>query len=346
MKTHSHTSQAGRNVARASCPQPLTCRAPAAAIQTWLHGFGNGGGQNARATMAKGFTLLEILAATVVATILLTVSLQILGGSSEAVKEAGKKLNAQTHLRTALDRFAADFSTAMLTSGTTAIWREGQAGSELVFLSRSRSALPGSAATSAAPRGAAIGYALLDHQDGSGATTYPELKRGDAPVNFESDLAEVFKKIPDTSDSIWNRWEPLGTGIVRFHISFLLDDGSITQTPPGYSMISPQTGNDVSFQNDLTLPSGAVAIAFSERNIPRATANGRYVKALIVAAAAVDRDVLNQALRANKLSEINDLGEPGPGETPLEVWEKNLTRIQFKPLLQNVRFQQRTIPVS
>jgi prepilin-type N-terminal cleavage/methylation domain-containing protein len=297
-------------------------------------------------SMAKGFTLLEILAATVVATILLTVSLQILGGSSEAVKEADKKRNAHTHLRTALDRFAADFSTAMLSGGNTAIWREGQAGSELTFLSRSRPALPTSSGTSAAPRGAAIGYALLDHQETSSGTSYPELKRGDAPVTFESDLADVFKKIPDSGDALWNEWEPLGTGIVRFHISFLLDDGTITQTPPAYSMTSPQTGNEVSFLNDLQLPAGAVAIAFSERNIPRATANGRYVKALIVAAAAVDRDVLNQALRANKLSELGDLGEPGPGETPLEAWEKNLTRIQFKPLLQNIRFQQRTIPVS
>ena len=299
-----------------------------------------------RRPLAKGFTLLEILAATVVATILLTVSLQILGGSSETVKAADKKRNAQTHLRTALDRFAADFSTAMLTGGTTAIWREGQDGSELTFLSRSRPALPTSAGSSDPPRGAAIGYALLNHQETSGGSSYPELKRGDAPVAFDSDLTEVFKKIPDTNDSIWNGWEPLGTGIVRFHISFLLDDGTITQAPPAYSMISPQTGNDVSFQNGLTLPSGAVAIAFSERNKPRAATNARHVKALIVAAAAVDRDVLNQTLRANKLDEINSLGEPGPGETSLEVWEKNLTRIDFAPLLQNIRFQQRTIPVS
>jgi len=328
MKTQSHMPQAGRNVAWASCPQSLSHRAP-------------------RATMAKGFTLLEILAATVVATILLTVSLQILGGSSEAVKEADKKRNAHTHLRTALDRFAADFSTAMLTGGCTAIWREGQAGSELSFLSRSRPALPASSGTTDAPRGAAIGYALLDHQETSGGSTYPELKRGDAPVTFESDLADVFKKIPNPGDPLWNGWEPLGTGIVRFHISFLLDDGSITQTPPPYIMLSPQTGNEVSFLNDLQLPAGAVAIAFSERNIPRATAtNSRHVKALIVAAAAVDREVLVQALKAGKLGEIDDLGEPAEGETPLEVWEKNLTRIGFKPLLQNIRFQQRTIPVS
>jgi type II secretory pathway pseudopilin PulG len=301
-----------------------------------------------RRSTAAGFSLLEILAATVVATILLTLALQILGDSGTAVKDADKKRNATTQLRTALDRFAADFSSAMLTAGGTAIWNQSDAGTEIGFISGSRSS-----GTGTVPRGAVIGYALLDHEE-SGIEPYKELKRGDGPVDFNGDLKEVFKKIgADPDDSIWTGWEPIGVGIVRFHVGFLLDDGTITQTPPAYSMISPQGTGYVSFMNGLTLKStDHVAIAFSERNKQQPGVVGgnsandnRYVKALIVAAACVDRDVLKLAVGNDKISEVDKLGIPKDGETPLEVWEKNLTQIEFLPLLRNIRFQQRTIPV-
>lgn len=314
---------------------------------------------NHRGASPQGFTLLEILAATVVATILLTLGLQILGGSSATVRTADYQRNAQTQLRTALDRFAADFSTAMLTGGMTAIWKESTTagnGSEISFLCRSRPEKG-----SATPRAAAISYRLDELQDRG--KTCNVLMRGDGGIDFTTDLIKEFNQLAGPTDStLWNGWEPLGTGIVRFHISFLLDDGSIRQTPPAYSMISPQTASRVSFFNGLSLPSGSVAIAFHERNRQFAgigngdpANNDRYVKALIVAAAALDPDMLRQVTAAGKLDEINRLGipdekpagndNPDLKATPLEAWEKNLTQIEYKPLLQNIRFQQRIIPI-
>jgi prepilin-type N-terminal cleavage/methylation domain-containing protein len=306
-------------------------------------------------SVAGGFTLLELIVAMVVGTMLLTMSLQILGHSTATVKAADKQRTVHAQLRTALDRFAADFSSAMLDGGGTPIWNAGATGSGIGFVCRSRPGTSGSGGT-LRPRGAVIGYALLDHQQTSGSATYPELKRGDGPIQFNDDLGNVFKQLDaKPSDPIWNGWEPLGLGIVRFHISFLLDDGSITQTPPAYSMTMPQPTGEVvsSFRNGLGLKPGHIAIAVAERNKQRpgigggnSVNDGRYVKALIVAAAGVDRDVLNLALRTGKLDEVNALATPGEGETPLEVWQRNLTKIKFAPLLQSIRYQQRTIPIQ
>ncbi|MCX6846131.1 MAG: type II secretion system protein [Verrucomicrobia bacterium] len=306
-------------------------------------------------SVVGGFTLLELIAAMVVGAMLLTMSLQILGQSSATVKAADKQRNAEAQLRAALDRFTADFSSAMLDGGATPIWNTTATGSEIFFVCRSH---PGTTSLSSTlrPRGAVNGYALLNRQQDNGGKTYDELKRGDGPIAFNNDLGNTFKQLnANPADPIWNGWEPLGLGIVRFHISFLLDDGSITQTPPAYSIIIPQPTGDVasSFRNGLSLKPGHIAIAATERNKQRPSIgggnsinDGRYVKALIVAAAGVDRDALNLTLSTGKFAQVKDLGIPVQGETPLEVWQRNLTKITFPPLLQSIRFQQRTIPIQ
>lgn len=308
----------------------------------------------------RGFSLIEVLVSVAVMALLLAMTLQILGSTSAAIKAADKQRNATSQLRTALDRFAADFSTAMLTGGGSMIWffysAPNAVGSQVGFVSRSRS--DGSAANpSDKPRGAAIGYSIDNEQVTIGGTDYSsrELKRGDGLFSFADDLAGVFAKMSGgTGTSIWKKWEPVGTGIVRFHVSFVLDDGTITQIPPVYSMTSPQDG-DITFLNGVQLANGRQAVAFSESSKQRPGINGsdpandgRYVKALLVAAACVDKDIRNLALTSGKLSEVAALGNPAEGQTPLEAWEENLkdpNKITFLPLRQNLRFQQRMIPI-
>jgi hypothetical protein len=129
--------------------------------------------------------------------------------------------------------------------------------------------------------------------------------------------------------------------VVRFHISFVLDDGTIVQDPPVYTMVSPDLGTQTTFLNGKTLDAGRVAVAFSSENAPP---SGRYVKSLIVAVACVDPVALTKASSA-QLGEVQTtLGTPANGQTPLALWQSNLGSISFPPLRQSLRFYQRTIP--
>jgi hypothetical protein len=185
------------------------------------------------------------------------------------------------------------------------------------------------------------------------------LERGDGRFTFHvdalpdhaaSDLSTIFTNMADALDSggTFLEWTPLGQGVVRFHVSYQLDDGTVTQTPPEYTMTSPQTGNPTTFLNGADI-SPCLAIAFAPQNTPATGPQaGRHVRALIVGVAVVDRTTLAQSQSA--LGQLDALGIPGVAlspdtDTPLALWQKNLSQITSLPLLQNLRFYQRTIPV-
>lgn len=291
-----------------------------------------------RASAPSAFTIIELLVAMSLMALILVGTLQVLTHSSAAIKIADNQRGAAAVARGALDRFAADFSTAMLTGGATAVFHSDVGiGSQIGFLCLSRTRGP-----SPIPRAAIVAYGIkpttekISGQD----LIYGTLHRGDGQSLYtggNSQFADMFANLP--SDTNPPNWEPLGSGIVRFHISFVLDDGTITQTPPEYTMVSPTTGNPTTFLNGKVLGAGRIAIAFSKENAP---ASGRYVKSLIVAIACVDRAALAKA--SASLEELQSkLDTPTGSQTPLALWQQKYPTLSLLPLRQSIRFYQRTI---
>lgn len=285
----------------------------------------------------SAFSLIELLVAMAIMSLILVGSLQVLTNTSKAIKIADSQREAGSAARVALDRFAADFSTAMLTGGATAIFYNDAKNSQIGLLCLSRTRGP-----SATPRAAIIAYGVLPTTENvSGQSiTYAGLQRGDSETTYTGQLTSIFTGLPSASNP--TNWDSMGSGLVRFHISFVLDDGTIVQDPPVYTMVSPDLGIQTTFLNGKALDAGRVAIAFSSENAP---SSGRYVKSLIVAVACVDPGVLGKA-SASDLAEVQGtLGTPTGSQTPLAVWQSNLGSISFPPIRQSLRFYQRTIPI-
>ena len=287
----------------------------------------------------SAFSLIELLVAMAVMAMILVGTLQVITNTSKAIKIADSQREAGSAARVALDRLAADFSTAMLTGGATAIFYNDSKNSQLGFLCLSRTRAGGSAT----PRAAIIAYGVLPTTEkiSGQSVIYDGLQRGDSESTYAGQLVTIFSGLPSTTNPPKANWEPLGSGVVRFHISFVLDDGTIVQDPPVYTMVSPDLGTQTTFLNGKTLDAGRVAVAFSSENAPP---SGRYVKSLIVAVACVDPVALIKASSA-QLGEVQTtLGTPANGQTPLALWQSNLGSISFPPLRQSLRFYQRTIP--
>ncbi|MBU3666730.1 MAG: prepilin-type N-terminal cleavage/methylation domain-containing protein [Chthoniobacterales bacterium] len=298
----------------------------------------------------NAFSLIELLVAAAVMAMLLVLTVQILSSTSSAVRLADRHRDTDNQVRVAMDRLTEDFATAMLTGGASALVRSAnEPNSYLRFLCLSR-VREGS--STPRPRGAAVGYGVNDVTQTNAGTSFTTglLMRGDGRIAFSGtavvSLSDIFRELSQSPPSNVipdANWEPLASGIVRFHISYLLDNGDIVQVPPAYSMISPQTFATTSFLNGLPLGSGWMAVAFAPENAP---ASGRYVKALIVSMASASRDVLALASSSGQLGQIDALGTPGDGVIARALWETNLTtKVTFRPLLQNLRFYQRTLAV-
>jgi len=305
-----------------------------------------------RCGFPHGFTIIEVLVASAVLMLLLALTLQIVGNTNAAIRTSVRQMDAASQARAALDRFEADFSGAMLTQGATAICTVAGAtnAASIGFVCRARARESGETVSpgwQSNLRGAIVGYRMNGQVLERGDGRFPFTGGKDVANHVASDLPDVFGPLAGDLASGGNflAWNALGEGVVRFHVSYQLDDGTTTQTPPEYTMTSPQTDGMVTFLNGANI-SPCMAIAFAPQNAP---GSRRYVRALIVGVAALDRSTLS--LAADHLGELDGLGTPGRGtsadsDTPLILWEKNLSKISFLPLRQSLRFYQRVIPVT
>lgn len=298
---------------------------------------------------AGGFTIIEILVAMGVLSLILVLTVEIIFNTGSAIRSSVGQRDSSSAARVALDRLSADFSTAMLSGGSTAIVSTDPTKSEIRFVCLSRSRDDG---TDTVPRGAVVAYSLREVSESFSGNekTYETLMRGDGRMVFtqgNSTLAQVFQQLSQSpTASSFMTWEPVGSGLIKFHISYLLDDGTITQTPPTYTMISPQTGLRVGFLNGFNLGANFIAVAFAPENRPVTGAHpDRYVKALIVGVAAVDTAVLVKASPAQIAAATATLGAPTGAQTPLSLWQSKLGGLTYQPIKESIRFYQRTLPV-
>src|SRR6267143_38073 len=328
-----------------------------------------------RTAVANGFTLFELLMSISVVVLLLVCVVELLNGTTATITASNKKLDTASLARIALDRFGNDFSGAVLSGGATALYyseTSTSGNSAIAFATSSRARGP---TTQTNPwttdtRAAFIGYRVRPVTQYVGGTTnasVPCLNRGDGRFTLSTsdisankasfNLWDVFGTgnaripndltvAPSSNDQRVLDWQIIANSIFRLHISFILDDGSIVQTPPSYRnfFVNTSTGT-------------CVAIAFSSFN--SADANSRYVKALIVGVAVLDEKTRNLVYNIDNTFWTTIGGKilrpTANGETPAENWNQKLATLTsnnqgdsnylFPPVRQNIGFYQRLYSV-
>jgi prepilin-type N-terminal cleavage/methylation domain-containing protein len=298
--------------------------------------------------LRRGFTLVELLAAMILFSMIIGMTAWAVIGATDTTAGAEKQMDTTSQARAFLNRFGADLNNMMDEGGLTALYysntSDSAGNSAIGFVCRSRPRV-----ASADSRGAVVGYRINDTTDLSGS--YPMISRGDAELRYSASMKSILENasndLEDGSSDLFQlggqpTWQVLGTGIIRFHISFLLNTGRIVQTPPDYKT------------TDNIFPEGVDTgsckfIPFRAED--SSDANRDYVVGLIASIAVLDTRTRDQAFKSDTTSIVKFPGKferpaAGSDKTALSVWnDKLLTADISKPVRANIRFYERMYTV-
>lgn len=319
----------------------------------------------------NAFTLVELLISMTILVVLIGLVAKLVSGTAAVIKASNSRIDTASLARIVLDRFDDDFSSVLLSNGTTALYysETGNGGnSAIAFVSGSRARGP---TTSFPPwttdtRGAFVGYRVrpVAQYVGGSSPSIPSLNRGDGRFTISTadignyatqNLWDAFGTsnarlpndltlIPPANDQRVLNWQIIANTIFRMHISFVLNDGRIVQTPPGYRNF---------YSNGGMGSSGCIPIAFSRETSN--DLNKTYVKGIIVGLAVLDEKTRNLAYKTDNMfwtTVGTKISRPtGDGETPVQVWSAKLATLisnnptdptyLFPPIRQNLRFYER-----
>lgn len=322
----------------------------------------------------RAFTLVELLVSMTVVILLLTFVTRLLTGTTATITASQKQMDTGSLARILLDRFGNDFSGALFTNGATALYYPdpgGAGNSAISFVSGSRARGPTTtgAAWVTDTRSAFLGYrvrAVAQNIGGTSTPDIPSLNRGDGRFTFSTsaittqasyNLWDVFgtgnQRVPNDltaspgSDERVLNWQIIASSAFRLHISFVLDDGRIVQTPPTYRNFFVNSGTG------SCLPITVSAETSSD-------VSRRYVKGIVVGIAVLDEATRNLAYSVDNTFWAtigNKIARPTQdGETPVEYWHQKLASLTasdpadanylFPPVRQNLRFYQRFYSIT
>jgi hypothetical protein len=299
--------------------------------------------------------------------------------------------------RIVFDRFNADFSSCLLSGGATALYYPGldtsgnfdvAGNSAIAFVSISRARGPSTQTNpwTTDTRSAFIGYRIRNGAQnvGAGITgNLPALHRGDGRFTFSVqdnssgsgnnratyNVWDVFgaanSKLPNdltvdpsvADDQRILNWQIIGNAIVRLHITFVLDDGTMVQQ---LVQTNSTPALNVTYRNFFVNGGTGTCLPLAFSRDTSADANGRYIKGMIVGIAVLDETTRNLAYRIDNNFAVrlaSQLQRPiSDGQTPLEVWNTNLQGLTsttpanpnylFPPVRQNVRCYQQFVAVN
>jgi prepilin-type N-terminal cleavage/methylation domain-containing protein len=295
----------------------------------------------------RGFTLIELLVAMVLFTIIIGLTTWAVGSATDTTSAAEKHMDASGQARAFLDRLGADLNTMITEGGVTALYcgnnSDSSGNSAIGFICRARPHANSDTAVNQNLRGAVVGYQVRDTEDLGG--TFPLVSRGDGALLYKNSgthadyrFGEIMKNTADDlargSEKMLN-WQTLGSGIIRFHLSFLLNDGTIVQEPPAYKNFG------------VKIDSSCKPIPFRAED--SADTKGAYVVGLIAGVAVLDTKTRDSAFKINSTFPTK-FGRPErEGETALAVWNKKLRTLGAteisKPVRANIRFYERIYTV-
>jgi len=295
----------------------------------------------------RGFTLIELMAAMLLFSIIIGLTAWAVGSATDTTSAAEKHMDASAQARAFLDRLGADLNTMITEGGVTALYcgdnSDSSGNSAIGFICRARPRANTDTAVNQNFRGAVVGYQVRDTEDLGG--TFPMASRGDGALLYKNSgtnadyrFGEIMKNTADDlaggSDKMLD-WQAPGSGILRFHLSFLLNDGTIVQEPPAFKNFG------------VAINSSCQPIPFRAED--SADTNGAYVVGLIAGVAVLDTKTRDSAFK-NDSTFPAKFGRPqNDGETALAVWNKNLRTLGAneisKPVRANIRFYERIFTV-
>jgi prepilin-type N-terminal cleavage/methylation domain-containing protein len=236
-----------------------------------------------------GYTLLELLAAVAVLSVMVVLLGQMLGVTARTTSLSRQQLNATREARAVLDSLQEDLEHIVTEHEAATIFvKPDGLNSTVTFLTRRR-----------APSGMADVRFL--------AVTYKlqgtQLMRNVSGVEW-SDVDLVSEAFPAPNTDLSGN---IANGILRFEIVLLLDNGEFVPLSASGTWTTDKW-------NDVSLPETFAALRLTGvRRDPAAP----KVRALTVAVAAIDPDLLS---RPNVAEAANELKPAASGGTPLESW--------------------------
>jgi len=270
--------------------------------------------------IAVGFTIIEILTATAVLLLLVTIVFQVVSETARSSNAGNSRIEATRSARTVLDTLAQDLSSAAVDyhGQGLLVEKDVDGNTTLAFPCLSR----GEKGSFGTPRMGAVFYKVRQREDQNHATTVPMLCRGFASIPWENvstvntltdKLQRAFSSGVSGVDSDQVSVDPLSETVFRMEAVFVNANGDIVFDPP------------------IIAGSGGLL-------------NLKEIRAIIVTVAAIDRktQLLVQSQDSEGMTVLSKaLPKVGvDGVTPQELWSKaDLTA--FPKAAQNVRFFQR-----
>ncbi|PTY04487.1 hypothetical protein DB346_03365 [Verrucomicrobia bacterium LW23] len=265
------------------------------------------------------FTLVELMVAMMVLTLVMGLLLQIFSGTVRATQNSHRQMVAMRQARMVLDPLRKDL-TALVAQGeaATIFVRQDSGNATLAFLTRNRG-----------PQGVsdfrflAVAYELA----GTQLTRKAEIVTWGQPDLMAQALAAV------TAPNV----APLSNSVLRFEVMVVLDNGT---TEP-LSTAGPWKSDTALGE---TVPSGFYALRLAGGAAPDPAAP--RVRSLTVAVATVEESILRLP-GATNIGAL--LPSPAAGQTPHEAWNTLINSGALnaipQPAISTMRIVQMTVPV-
>jgi hypothetical protein len=303
---------------------------------------------------------VELLVAMTIFLLLVALLGQIISYANLALTSSMRQVECASQARIVFDRLALDLSARVKEGGATIIVNKlPNASDGICFLAYARTSNQISTTPANDTRLGVFGFAEELQTDPTLNASAPMLVWGNGALTWSSQsgsqsevdnqpiraLQRAVGDLPTTyassAGSNMLDWVPIGTDILRFEISFLLNNGTVVAVPPTNTSNSAYTA--------MTAPLYPLALSASTSSD---TTNHTYVTALIVGVAVLDLQTRKLLVSNNGFQTLNshlpDVSNTVGQQTPLQVWDPERAawitgNILSKPVAQAIRFYQQTI---
>ncbi|MEM9400101.1 MAG: prepilin-type N-terminal cleavage/methylation domain-containing protein [Verrucomicrobiota bacterium] len=312
----------------------------------------------------SAFTLVELLVATSIMTLMLLGIVQMTNQSAEAIQTSEISTSSSSSVESIFNRIEYDLDRGIYEGGATLLTYDNTLTYEggFALLTRGRSRYEST--TSGIEddiRGSLVVYSMIPRDklltsrqtSPNDSETISLLSRADGCLSFETSNpgSKIFASLPSAFTAMSNdlkkgsdtgifEWHNMSVNVVAFDTEYILNNGTLTRDPPPYVTINPQDLSEASFLNGQADVGGSIkAIALSPE-----TTNTNYVVGLNITIATLDTDTLDLLADTDQLNLIeNSLQNLSATENAYDQWSQDMKDISFLPLRQNLNIAQKTI---